>query len=550
MAFHASTSQERKSVVRPQAAGLGFAIVCLMATCVLGQTPATRPVDRKTVQIRELEAYYADLYSKPLASKNRLARLVGVISMTRMDGEALAQKLLDAMKAKDQDLLVAQVCWEALHARQQSLTPAQRAEWLDGGLALSARGGFPASAAVRVIAALGERPVTPEIVTMLGRFIEENDPKTERGKAAFDAVAPVVGTWSDPNATRQLINRFSGPSSIDRMNALFARLPNAPAESDPAKLRTAWAAYSIKKNLRPPADLPPYTGVSTHFPVPPKVTDPDDRRWRKELELGDLKISGVEVVFCIDATGSMAKSNAYVTTYLATTLQMLRLMSDQVRAGTVYYRHETDPVLMQDCCRRGTENGGFRTFVLPFTSDGDALVKAMQDRRADRKAGHGKAAGAYCAGLAAAMNEMKWTKGYRHIIACTGDARPTDGSEDALMKLAQQIKAGGTSLMFVISTKGAANGVESPAKAAMGRGPILYGDDIKAMVDGDPARHSTMERFRQTAFASLVEMSIQSVLPKEYQDRAAPLMDIVFDMLTAQSDAAAAKAVKPRDRRN
>jgi len=32
----------------------------------------------------------------------------------------------------------------------------------------------------------------------------------------------------------------------------------------------------------------------------------------------------------------------------------------------------------------------------------------------------------------------------------------------------------------VISTKGASNWVEPAAKVAMGRGPILYGDDIKA----------------------------------------------------------------------
>lgn len=292
-----------------------------------------------------------------------------------------------------------------------------------------------------------------------------------------------------------------------------------------------------------PDKLRAYAGASTVFRKPPRIDDPENPKWRTEVEMGDLKLGLIEIAFCVDATGSMYESNEYVTTYLGTTVRLLRLMSEQVRAGTVYYRHEVDPELMQPCCKTALDaKGGFRTFTLPFTSDANALVAAMRARPVDRKAGHDGGSGAYCGGITAAVKDLKWTKGSRRIIATTGDAIVTTGTGPALVNIAGELKAQGIELLFIVKDQPQAKSVAAASLAATGRQPIVYAKDIAAMEKNKGASSSSpLDQFRGTAFESLVTQSIESALPTAYRDRGKPLFEAMFPIIQAQDAAERAR---------
>lgn len=206
--------------------------------------PPMRTPEMIAKWVGQLEAYYADLYGKPLADKNRLAKLVGVLSLARLDGPALTQVLMDAMTAKDADVLVAQLAWEALHARHASLTPVQRTTWIDTGLSLSHRGAFPAGTVAPLIAVLGERPPTvqaKQVNDLLVKIVDENDLANPTSRAALEAMGKTLAAWSDPQIIRSLINKTSRAEHALRIDAALRQLPNPPpAVTDANAAKIAW----------------------------------------------------------------------------------------------------------------------------------------------------------------------------------------------------------------------------------------------------------------------------------------------------------------------
>src|SRR5947207_2773829 len=71
--------------------------------------PTSRPStarDSNAERIADLYEYYARLYRQPVTQRDRFARLIGVVSLSRIDGPPLTRQLL--MAARDEDLLVAQ----------------------------------------------------------------------------------------------------------------------------------------------------------------------------------------------------------------------------------------------------------------------------------------------------------------------------------------------------------------------------------------------------------------------------------------------------------
>ena len=61
-------------------------------------------------------------------------------------------------------------------------------------------------------------------------------------------------------------------------------------------------------------------------------------------------------MWCIDATGSMNDENQLVAQETGLVIRVCALVSKRARCGTIYFRHETDPALMQACCKRAKAN--------------------------------------------------------------------------------------------------------------------------------------------------------------------------------------------------
>src|SRR5206468_4074675 len=108
---------------------------------------------------------------------------------------------------------------------------------------------------------------------------------------------------------------LSKPELAERIDYVLRGLPTPPASgTDPKKMTGVWSAWveSSKLKVATPEELHRYTGKADAFPKPVHITDPNDRKWYKELEIGKCTVSDFDLVWCIDSTGSMNETNQEV----------------------------------------------------------------------------------------------------------------------------------------------------------------------------------------------------------------------------------------------
>ncbi len=382
--------------------------------------------------------------------------------------------------------------------------------------------------AAPLLQALSSKPAATfkPLPEFLIRVAAENDPDTKDGKKAIEAAKDAIATWRDPRIVNLLIASLQKrPKLAPRVIGMLSGLPDAPESSadDVKKLTGVWGRYVRTSKLVPPSTQQSYEGKSAMFAAPEMIVDPEDKKWRKDLELPNLQVDSVELAVCVDATGSMAASNDYVTAYVESVMRMLKLLSEQVRGGAVYYRHETDPSFMLQCCKDvDKEKQSMRVKVLQPMSDPKALVQLTRTLKLPGKKGHGENpnyCAAWAAGLNAAIKDFRWSPKSKRIIACTGDDNPTPGSEKAFIALAEKAKKEGILLMFVVRDEKVSKYVGAASKAATGLEPILYGPDIAKLQastakEKDKKAVSAMEDFKGTAFETMTTRVVEQSLRK------------------------------------
>ncbi len=514
--------------------------------------PATQPATPASAATRKaietLENYYAELYAKPFRAEAnaRLAHLVAITSLSRIDGPALTRKLMLPLAfGGKQDPVVTQVAWEALRARATSLTSEQRRQWLDAGLKAVGNGAFPGATAAGLVAALSTRPVEaahlPAMVKLLARLAEENDPATPHGKEALDAAARAIAAWGNKDLVRRVVDEMGGPKVAGRngrLAALLAALPEAPAEATPAAWK-GWLASPAAARLK--ANLATLAAGSESFAAPERIVDPTDRKWIKEAELGDLRLSKLDLIFCVDGTGSMQASNEFVTRYVRSVYLALGTISASTRAGAVYYRHETNPAVMLDCCRKAVKARDMTVHTIKPVPEPDALLAAMRamlPAPGTRVSGHG-GDGAYYGALETASKVLgPAEKGSARVIVCIGDAKMTPGAETKMVELGKSLKAGGYICIFLNRDPWSAENLAATSLAASGEEPVVYRDDVIRLKDGG----DVYDEFESSAFGEMCARAIRASIPPAYGDRAKPMLSAVWKVLVAGERAREAKA--------
>lgn len=536
---------------------LAFAVAAAMlgASFSLAQSPpaaATRPDDATPSGevppqvtdaeklIIELQQYYADLYGRPDNFETRLGGLIAVISLNQYAGDPLDDRLLKAAEAGDE--LIAQAAWDALAGRYKDLTAEQRSSWQEIGLKLAtgkaSREAFLSYELQPLLLALAERPVGRDAgnyTKLIEKAIEQNDADTERGKATLEAAGQALAAWGDKSIVNRLLRSLRGKGDLPARTAIvLSQLPNPPQAGASDR---EWSTWARDVELTPTPR--PFDGKSLWFPPPVVITDAENKDFRKEMELPPLKISSVDVVFCIDATGSMKTTNDYVIEYFQLVTQTLSLLSSNISAGAVYYRHETKPELQKDCCRLAVSKGtgDFLVDTLPLTRDLDKLVRTMALRTVDPKS-HDE--GAYTAGLEAAgrlLGEGS-RKNATRVIAMTGDAKLTPGSEETFLKLATLAHDAGILLEFVVKDAKQRDMLVDASKVASQGEPLVMRHDLNKQLAGkdfDP-----LEDFETKPFGEMAARVIASTLPPDYKPRTEPVVQIVGDHMHAAREAKAA----------
>lgn len=151
-----------------------------------------------------------------------------------------------------------------------------------------------------------------------------------------------------------------------------------------------------------------------------------------EEYVGGLRQIGLEVVFVIDATGSMGWLIQSVKERVRTLSEWIRELVPVTRFGVVAYRDDDDPE--------------FLTRVQPLTLSVGKLRGFLDDLEAR---GGGDVPEGVTAGLRAAIEKAGWTRDTKKVIVIIGDAPPHPEEMPEALALARDFHARGGSVTTV-----------------------------------------------------------------------------------------------------
>lgn len=541
----------------------GVLLIALAAAPLLAEPPPSSPATEPSTQpsklqiiITKTEEYYAKIYGEPLNAADRLPREIAIISLSRIDAPSTTQKLLDVFKSKDRDPVVWYLAWEALHPRYASMTKQERRQWATGGLHAAAAGGFPGTTATPLLRALAEHePVEFESdpYKLAARVIQENSLDSTDQTATLTALRDLIAAWHDPSLIKAVSALLAKPDLARRVDYVLRKLPGAPAESrDPRQIQSQWTAWIAESKIKvaTASELSPYQGTADVFPAPSRITDPEDPRWRAELEIGKLTVSDFDLVWCVDSTGSMNETNQRVAAETGLVVRVCSLVSRQARCGTVYARHEIDPKFMEKCCKEATGGQKYQIKEYALTTDVKALAAKMAVERIpkpDAKVEGNMHPGTPVLGaMQVAVDRMNWSKdkNARKIVVLVGDAKPTPGTESTAEKFAESMHSRGFSL-YALTTRVATELWPPIIKAG--------GGEVVPMGGGGGGGHKNKKQPRVqgdgpsalTPFQEVAAAAIRDAVASTYRDRVDPLVDIWIKYAVAMEQAEQTAAGKP-----
>ena len=462
--------------------------------------------DRKT---KALIKFYTRNYSKHLKSRDWFIRALSVVAISKINAKLTTSKLFSILK-KDKKPLVKLYAWECLRARSHMLSKSQHKEWVALGarLAFKLKKKSPFKGDLRVglinaMAGYGPSKVgleyNPRKIVL--SFIKSCNIKNPSDSRTLTALRALVKRWHDPKLTKQLLGKLGNIKTAQKYEYLLGDIADGidpllkfgekVSSADWGKKRGQYHKWYKNANLKEFAEdeIVRYTGKSPWIADPEFIKNPDEKKWKEDLELEKLKVHDIDLCFAIDSTGSMLPAMQWLAGDLPSLTNALELICREPRVGAVYYRHEIHNALMRDCCKKAGPNSYYEVIVggapkgakrvgdaadgletvkidpkdrdkiklrkildyrqryYQLTSKIKKLTSIMASQEAGGKhvnpAGHKvKAPGAIHAGLYLAIKKMKWKKSKKteKIIILIGDVGATDKSMPYIEKLVKAAK--------------------------------------------------------------------------------------------------------------
>lgn len=372
------------------------------------------------------------------AKRRRAAGVAGSLGDTKVQG-ALGGRLSAGGGSRMGDYIVQVMAWEALHARNPSLSGAQRGRWIESTVKLARAGQFRGVMRASMLRLLTPRGATDENVRIFSDLFKRTNSLYPSDGPVLIAMREALTAWRNPRLVKSLIQAVGGNIN-DAVRAdylLRGFASNVPplrvqsTENSASTLRRAqkrWVAWFAGQDMtgKSPA-MKAYYGTSTLIPTAEVVKNPDDRKWLDGLEIGDLRRSQLDVCFVVDSTGSMKDVVEWIKRDVRKMMTALGLVGRYPRASVVFYRDKGDAYVTQ---------------LYPLTSNGQRLTRAIARATAH---GGGDVPEAVYDGLYTARYKQEWSagkKGYRAIILI-GDAPPHKRDMKRISKLiASSLKKG------------------------------------------------------------------------------------------------------------
>lgn len=148
--------------------------------------------------------------------------------------------------------------------------------------------------------------------------------------------------------------------------------------------------------------------------------------------VGGLRQTGLDVVFVIDATGSMGWLIADVKTRVRSLAEWIRTLVPVTRFGVVAFRDQDDPE--------------FVTAIQPLTLNVSRVYRFLDNLEA---LGRGDIPEAVEAGLRVAVEDARWKSDSRKVIIILGDAPPHAQDMSQAVELAKRFRSQGGTVTLV-----------------------------------------------------------------------------------------------------
>ncbi len=311
-----------------------------------------------------------------------------------------------------------------------------------------------------------------------------------------------------------------------------------------------WGAWLAQAGLKvaEQGTLPKYAGSATVFPTPPKITDPNDKRWYAELEMGKLTVSDFDLVWAIDSTGSMNDENQMIAAQTGHVIRICSLVSRRTRCGTVYARHEVEKGHLQKCCEAaGANPNWYQTKAYALTADIKDLSATMAKERIPKpdsaNEGNTHPGTPVLGALQTAVLKMKWStdKNARRVIVMVGDSKLTPGTEKAAVAIAAECRKQGyfvhalaqrQAMMDWVDVFKASGGVMMPFGAGAAANAPNPRPNRPLARPGAAA-----DTTPKNVFDRIAAQVIRGLVTPAYHDRVDPLVTILADYARAQGDA-------------
>ena len=397
--------------------------------------PQNRPAEksdsddrfRSPEMIARLVQYYLDMYNKELESGYWMRRVMGVISLARIDDPKTTARIFQVM-AEDENTVVQVYAWEALHARLNRLDEAQRAAWMAKAMELNRQKALQGDLRLGLIGALqeaGPNEQTRKHVRQIFATTNSRDPWDIR---TLWALGDLLKAWQDRQAVLEIIATMKHLDAAWRAELVLRRITRqvphsrSLARKGSAEMwkttRQRWADWAQRANWKPTEAPAAYMGRSGLLPAGLGIANTRDEKWRKDLELPKFSLAPLDVALAVDSTGSMGKLVKWVKRDVSKALRALSLVSAEPRISVCLFRDRGDEYIVKPTRLR---------------SSGEALAAALQ--KAEAKGGADVPEAVYEA-LWVLINKLDWSQhpSARKIIILLGDAPPKEKDQEKLLK--------------------------------------------------------------------------------------------------------------------
>ena len=557
------------------------------AFLVLPGLTAAKPKPKSKISKAKLEKkikrrirYFAKQYAKPLESRDWFLRSIAVIMLSKIDHPKMTRMILDVLK-EDKSPLTRAFAWEAMHARVDSLTPKQHRQWVKYGIQAALKGGFRGDMRVDLLKATrsyGPAAFENNVQKMILYFLDNTSYLNPTDSRTLIEIRKLVAAWKDADLCKEIIKKIRKTPVANNAEFVLGGLTKSvkpigkyvpykrgkriacPSASKWAKAAGNWRNWLRKSNLSSykPGSLALYKGKSRYLPNAKKLTDPNDKTWKDDLELAKLRVNKFDLVFAIDATGSMLPPMQWVGNNMGAMMRIFALISREPRIGVVLFRHEFDKRFKLQCCKKYKVNNkkipkpvfGCMSKALTGRAGVEAIIKRLL-RFNPLSGNYLHRGGAVHGALTTCIKKQPWSKSKnaKKIIILVGDSPLTEGSDKATIELAKQMHKKKGFIIHAITLDWRSDKTFTPVAKAGGGTSIsvrVPGMRVKKPPAGskpEPPAPKTSKKDTHGQIApyltsksridQVVIAVIQSAIPKGYHKRIEPFVKILMDYAKA-----------------